>query len=257
LRSVEANPAVFLNPVIEVVLAGQAVGRLVASFEVASDRRGPADIGLLKVADLKSELGQLVKRGAPLRIAWGYAGESLTEIFRGVVREVGNGDPLVVRGIDYKTVLNSWRVTMTFEDETASGVVRALLAGTGLNLEIDECEMTIDRLPLFDQTLREAIETVTDIVRCETGVEFGDYIREGIFHWGKKRIEGKSVHEFRSGVDVIGLEKSPDGLTILRTMVVPVRHSEVVTIDNDRFFVLSADYAWRNGGRTSLWCEPC
>jgi len=252
-----AKPAAFLNPVVEVGLAGRAVGRIVALLEVSSDRRGPADACLLRVTDPKGELGRSLMRGYPLRIAWGYAGESLTEIFRGVVRETDACDPLTIRGIDYNAVLNAKRVTMTFEDETATGLVRALLAGTGLGLEVEECDVVIDRLPLFNRTLREAIESVTNIIRRESGEQFGNYIREGTFHWGKKRIEGKPVHDFRSGVNVIGLEKSPDGLTILRTLVVPVRHSDVVTIDNDRFFVLSVEYAWRNGGRTTLWCEPC
>lgn len=249
--------APYLNPVAEVVLSGYAVARLVASIEVVSDRRRAADTCLLTIADGKGELRRLVKRGDPLRISWGYAGESLTEIFRGVVREADASGPLVIRGIDFNAILNARRVTMTYDDETASGIVKALLAGTGLGAEIEDCETVIDRLPLFNRTLREGIEAVTDIVRRETGELFGDFIREGIFHWGRKKIDGKPVHEFRSGIDIIGLEKSPDGFTILRTMVVPVRHSEVVTVDDARFYVMRADYAWRNGGRTTLWCEVC
>ena len=252
-----ARLAPYLNPVIDVVLAGRQVGRLVARLGVSSDLCGKADTCVLLVADGKGELERAVKRSDPLVVRWGYAGDDLTEIFRGVVREAGLSDPLVIRGIDHNAILNARRVTMTFEDETASGVVRALLAGTGLGLAIEECDLEIDRLPLFNRTLREGIEAVTEFVRLQTGEEFGDYIREGVFHWGRKRVDGEPVHAFRSGVDIISLERSPDGLTILRTIVVPVRHSEVVTIDGDRFIILRADYTWRGGGRTTLACETC
>jgi hypothetical protein len=252
-----ANPAPYLNPVVEVVLAGRATGRLVASAEVTSDRRGKADACLLTVANAKGELGRSVKRGDPLRISWGYAEESLTEIFRGVMREVGAGDPLAIRGIDFNTVLNARRVTVTYEDETASGVIKALMAGMGLDLDIKACDVLIDRLPLFDRTLREGIDAVGDFVRRTSGEEFGDYIREGLFHWGMKNASQIAVHAFRTGSDIIRLQPTADGLTLLETLVVPVRHSEVVTIDGERSFVVKAEYIWQDGGRTKLWCEPC
>jgi len=253
-RSNSTTSTAFLNPVLEVEIKGQPVDRFVSRLAVNSDRRGPADTCVLILAGAD---GKGIARGDSLRVRWGYAGSDLTEIFRGFVREIGVNGQVVVRGIDYGAILNAKRVTVTFEEETATGVVKSLLAGTGLGLKLEECGVVIERLPIFDRTIRDALEAVKEFLLRETGEGFGDYIREGTFHWGRKDLAQSPVHEFHSGVDVISLEPTPDGLKLLETMVVQVRHSEVVTIDGDRFYVLKADYLWDSGGRTRLWCEPC
>ena len=119
-------------PVVDVILAGTPVGRIVSGFTVASALREKADTCVLKLADYGRILTGSVKRGDPLIIKWGYAGEELTEIYRGVVRSVGIDDPVIIRGIDYNAILNSQRIRMTFEDETASGIVKVVMAGLRL-----------------------------------------------------------------------------------------------------------------------------
>ncbi|HHE46386.1 MAG TPA: hypothetical protein ENL08_01615, partial [Bacteroidetes bacterium] len=116
-----ASPYPYLCPMIDVTLAGRPIGLLTARLGVTSDLCGKADTCVLLIADGKGELRRAIRRGDPLLVQWGYAGEDLTEIFRGVVREVGLSDPLVIRGIDYNAILNHKRVRMTFEDETANG----------------------------------------------------------------------------------------------------------------------------------------
>ena len=254
IKSNNTTSTPFLNPVLEVLIKGLSVGRSVSRLAVTSDRRSPADTCVLILA---GSGGQTIARGDSLRVRWGYAGSDLTEIFRGFVREIGVAGQVVVRGIDYGAILNSRRVTVTFEDETATGIVKALMAGTGLGLKLEGCDVVIERLPLFDRRIREGLEAVKDFLLRETGEEFGDYIREGTFHWERKDQQQTPIHEFQTGVDLISFEPTPDGLKLLETMVIPVRHSEVVTIEGDRFFVLKADYLWDSGGRTRLWCEPC
>jgi len=248
--------------VIDVTLSGKAVAPLTARFGVTSDLRGQADTCVLMVADKANELEQTVERGDPLVIRWGYGGGELTEIFRGVVRRpapakagVGVDGQVVVLGVDYNTILNSRRVRVTFEDETASGVIRALTADTGLGLEVEECRLEIDRLPLFDQTLRQAIDAVTDLVRREAGEEYFDYIRGGVFHWRRKDYDQAPVQAFKTGVDIIRLERLGDGLSFLETLVTPVHHSEVVEVDGERCFVVKTAHLWESGGRTRIWFE--
>ena len=252
-----ASPYPYMSPVIDVTLAGASVRSLTASLGVSSDLCGKADTCVLLVADGKGELGGSVKRGDPLIVHWGYAGEELTEIFRGVVREAGLSDPLVIRGIDYNAILNSKRIRMIFEGETAAGIIRAVMADTGLGLAVEECELEIDRLPFFDRTVRECVEAVTDLVRQEIGDEYYDYIRDGIFHWGKKDKSQPSVQSFSTGVDIIRMERLGDGLVFMETLVAPVRHSEVIEVDGERCFVVKAEYLWEEGGRTRLWFDTC
>jgi len=250
-----ASPYPYLSPVIDVTLAGASVGPFTARLGVTSDLCGKADTCILLVADGKGELGRAVRRGDPLLIRWGYAGEDSLEIFRGVVREVGLSDPLVIRGIDYNAILNHKRVRVTFEEETAAGIIQAVMADTGLGLDVEDCQLEIDCLPFFDRTVRECVDAVTELVRSETGEEILDYIRDGVFHWRKKDISGSPVHAFRMGVNIIRQEARQDGLSCMETLVAPVRHSEIIEVDGEKCFVVKVEYIWESGGRTRIWYE--
>ncbi len=247
--------AYHLSPVIDVTLAGTPVGAIVARFGIASSLLEKADTCVLELADYRRFITGSVKRGDPLIIKWGYAGEELVEIFRGAVRSVGKDDPVIIRGIDYNAILNNNRVQMTFEDETASGIIRAVMSGTGLGLKVEDCQLEIDRLPFFDRTVRECIDAVSELVWKETGEEFLDYIREGIFHWSKKKKSGGAQCSFRMGVNIIRQDVSSDKLSFLETLVTPVRHSEIIEVESARQFVVKVEYMWEGGGRTKIWHE--
>ena len=243
------------SPVIDVTLAGTPVGRIVFGFTVTSNLEEKADTCVLKLADYGRFLTGSVKRGDPIVIKLGYAGEELFEIFRGVVRSIGVDDPVVIRGIDYNAILNNKRIQMTFEDETASGIIKAVMSGSGFRLEVEECELVIDRLPLFNRTLRESIDAVTEFVKRESGEACFDYIRDGIFHWSKKKINGEAQCAFRMGVNIIRQEVCADGLGFLETLVCPVKHSEIIEVEGERQFVVKVEYLWQDGGRTRVWYE--
>ena len=245
----------YLNPVIDVTLAGKTIAPLVSRLGVVSDMLGKADTCVVMVADYGRSLARSVNQGDPLIIKWGYVGKELVEIFRGMVRSVGMADPVVVRGIDYNAILNSKRIQMTFEGETAAGIIRAVMADTGLGLAIEECELEVDRLPFFDRTVRECIDTITEYVRHKTGEACFDYIRNGVFHWGTKDLSGSPMHSFRMEVNIIRQEAYQDGLSFMETLVAPVRHSEIIEVDVEKCFVVKAEYIWESGGRTRIWYE--
>ena len=252
---VGSDGAYSFSPVVDVTLAGTPVVGVVSGFNVTSGLREKADTCVLELADyLRFHTGS-VKRGDPLVIKWGYAGEDLTEIFRGVVRSVGVDNPVIIRGIDYNAILNDMRIQMTFEDETASGIVKAVMSGSGLGLEVEECELVIDRLPLFNRTLRECIDSITQYVQHETGETCFDYIRDGIFYWGRKDYSGEAQQAFKMGVNIIRQDICADGLGFLETLVVPVKHSEIIEVERERQFVVKVEYSWQNGGRTNVWYE--
>jgi len=244
-----------LTPEVNVTLAGTPVGRIVFGLTVTSSLEEQADTCVLKLADYCRFLNGSVKRGDPLIIKWGYAGEELMEIFRGVVRSVGIDDPIIIRGIDYNTILNNKRIQMTFEGETASGIVKAVMADSGLQLDIEECDIIIDRLPLFNRTLREAIDAITEIVRRESDEQYYDYIREGVFYWRRKVLKGDAKLAFRMGVNIIRQEILADGLGFIETLVSPVKHSEIIEVEGERQFVVKVEYLWDAGGRTRIWYE--
>jgi len=243
------------SPVINVTLAGAPVESIISRLNVVSSLLEKADTVLLELADYHRIITGSVKRGDPLIIKWGYVGKELIEIFRGVVRSVGMDDPVIIRGIDYNTILNNKRIQKTFEDETVSGIILAVMADTGLGLEVEECAVEIDRLPIFNLTLRESIDLITEIAKTESGEQFYDYIREGNFHWEKKDISGDAQCAFRMGYNIIRQEVCPDGVKFMETLVSPVRHSEIIEVEGERQFVVKVEYLWEGGGRTRIWYE--
>lgn len=246
------------RPAIEVLTGDRNFSSRTLAFEVLSDLQATADTATVRLEDLLSEISGTIHRGDPITLGWGTNSSNKFEIFAGVVRDVDSSrDPLILRCIDYNTILASRRVSITFQDETAEGIVQALLADTGLTVEAEDSGIEFERLPLFNVTLREAIDSISNSVRRKTGVQWYDYIREGVFHWGQADHEQDPVHSFRSGVDVIRFDRSIKGFSTLASLIVPVRHSETVLVDGEKYFVMNAQYRWQDGGRTTLGLEKC
>lgn len=245
----------YLNPLIRVVADGHEIGALVSKFGVVSDLREKADTCVLMVSDTERTLEGALKRGSPLSIVWGYVGDELTEIFRGVVRDIGNSGRLVIKGIDWNVLLNSLRVDATFQEETISGIVKAILSEANLGLKIEDCDFTPERFPGFGRTVRECLDELSTLAERETGEPHFDYVRGGVFYWGRKLKEAKTVMSFQSGVNIIRTEPSGNDLSLLETMVVGVQHSQMIEVDGERRFVLRCEYLWDAGGRTRIWSE--
>lgn len=247
----------YKQPRLEVWCNGVDLGPFCANMSLKTDLREPSDRLTLAIADFDRSLQQYTRRGAPLSVLWGFDGER-TELFRGVVKDADNGaNPLRIQGIDYNTKLNATKIRRTFQDETADGVIKAILAGTGFATEVQASSVEIERLPFFSITARQAIDTVTTLHNAEADEPFFDYIRKGCIYWGAKDTSQAPAAEFCSGFDVIRFEESESGLFSLHTFVTSALHSQVVTIDGERFFVVRAKYTWRNGGRALLGLEPC
>ena len=242
----------FFKPLINVPVNGVDYSLFTAEFSILSDLRGKADTCRITLEDHEGTRGEAINKGDSMKIKWGYEGGSLTEIFRGVVLDSNHSDPLEIRGIDYNTVLNAIRIIQTYQDDTISSIMKALLNGSGLELEIEDCEVTVDRIPFFNRTLRECIDSLNEMADRETVEEHFDYIRAGIFHWGKKDLGQTPVAVFTTGVNIIDFQLNEGGLSELLTMISPVQHSQVVQIDGENYFVEKVEYSWRNGGRTRM-----
>jgi len=123
---------------------------------------------------------------------------------------------------------------------------------SGLELEIEDCEVEIDRIPFFNCNLRECVDSLTAIANRETGEEYLDYIRDGVFHWGKMDFQQEPLAVFTTGANIIDFQLNEDGLSELLTMISPVQHCQLIQIDGTDHFVEKVEYIWKNGGRTRL-----
>ena len=242
----------FFKPVIKVLINGLDQSLAVARFSVDSGLRNKADSCLIILEDHDGSRGNSFVKGNGLEISWGYEGGDLTRIFQGVVLDSNHGNPLEIRGIDYNALLNAVKIKQTYQDDTISGIMKAVMNWSGLELEIEDCEVTIERIPFFNCTLRECVDSLTAIANRETGEEYFDYIRDGVFYWGMKDMDQAPSTSFTTGVNVIDFLLNEDGLSELLTMISPIQHSQVIHIDGDNYFVERVDYSWNNGGRTKL-----
>ena len=242
----------YFKPVIKVSVNGVEQSLATAQFSVDSDLRGKAESCLITLEDQDGSRGDSFVQGNGLEIQWGYEGGSLTRIFQGLVLDSNRSNPLIVRGIDYNTILNAIRIKQTYQDDTVSGIMKAFMIWSGLELEIEDCEVEIDRIPFFNCTLRECIDSLTAIAKRETGDEHFDYIRDGVFHWGRKDLGQAPLAVFTTGVNIIDFQLNEDGLSELLTMISPVQHSQVIQIDGADYFVEKVEYIWKNGGRTRM-----
>ncbi|MBC8204967.1 MAG: hypothetical protein H8E87_05600, partial [FCB group bacterium] len=253
VKIIQGNPPVmimdnnlpnFYKPVINVVSGGIDYSLSIAEFSVLSDLQGKADTCRISLEDHDRTRGEAISQGDSLSISWGYEGNVLTEIFRGVVLDNNHSDPLEIRGIDYNTVLNAMKIKQTYQDDTVSGIMKSVLNSIGLELDIEDCEVVIDRIPFFNRSIRECIDSLTSISNRETGEEYFDYIREGIFHWGKKDLSQSPSAIFTTGVNIIDLQLNENGLSELFTMISPVLHSQVIKINGESYFAEKVEYNW-------------
>ena len=242
----------FFKPIINLRINDSDFSLSLAEFSVNSDLRGKADTCRIMLEDHAGALSEAIAKGNPLIINWGYEGNLLTEIFRGVVLDNNHAVPLEIRGIDYNAILNAVKIKQTYQDDTIKGIMKAVLNGAGLELAIEDCNVVMDRIPFFNCTIRECVDSLTKIANRETGDEYFDYVRDGIFHWGRKDLNQSPSAVFETALNIIDFKLNENGLSELLTMIYPVRHSQVIQIDGENYFVEKAEYVWHNGGRTLL-----
>ena len=246
------NTQNFFKPVIKVLINGLDQSLAVARFAVDSGLRNKADSCRITLEDHDGSRRNSFVKGNGMEIFWGYEGGSLTRIFQGVVLDSNHRNPLEIQGIDYNAILNAVRIKQTYQDDTVSGILKAVMIWSGMELEIEDCDVVVDRIPFFNCTLRECVDSMTAIANRETGEEYFDYIRDGAFHWRKRDFQQEPSAVFITGVNIIDFQLNEDGLSELLTMISPVQHSQVIQIDGANYFVEKVEYIWNNGGRTRL-----
>ena len=242
----------FFKPIIKVSINGLEQSLAVARLSVDSGLRNKADSCRITLEDHDGSRRNSFVKGNGMEIFWGYEGGSLTRIFQGVVLDSNHRNPLEIQGIDYNAILNAVRIKQTYQDDTVSGILKAVMIWSGMELEIEDCDVTIERIPFFNCTLRECIDSLTSIASRELGDEHFDYIRDGVFHWGMKDMDQAPVAVFTTGVNIIDFQLNEEGLSELLTMISPVQHSQVIQIYGANYFVEKVEYIWNNGGRTRL-----
>ena len=249
----------YLGPKTEVAL-GDLIISAVAGMSVWTSREPTADTCEIALPDLPGDLAKKVEKDAPLVVRHGYKGYELETIFTGTVADVLPKKKLTVFGVDAMRLLFETKLTITFQDETPTSIIRKMVGDLGIDVSlVTEIEDVLDRLPLYRNTVWQAVKMVTD----RTGLPHDFFVDEtGAFRWEPRDLDQEPSFEFVYGQNILDLDLKTSGQSTLLTVGMPVRHSMIVSV-NDRlgdtanYYVMAVRHflAPKGGSRTFLKME--
>ncbi len=249
----------YLGPKTEVDIGSQTLAT-VSGMTVWSTREPTADTCEITFPDLPGDLAGRIEKGAPLIVRHGYKGYDLDTIFSGSVMDVLPKKRLTVFGADAMRKLFETRLTITYQDETPTSILRKIVG----DLEIDaskvpEIEETLDRLPLYQNTVWQAVKMIND----RLGLSYDWFIdEEGAFRFEPRDLEQEPAFSFVYGRNILDMNLKASGTSTLLTVGMPVRHSTLIEVtdhagDTGRFYVTGVKHFLSNNGgsRTFLKME--
>ena len=247
-----------LNPVFEVDWNGQRADAAVAGFRVETSAAS-ADLAVLRLQDPEGALVPRMKRGDRIRIRVGYVDDrTLPEIFDGLIRSIEpRGLQTSVEALDWQAALQARRVVRTWEHAAPAEILTDLLGGTGLTLEATVPALELDRFPVHDLTIVQAIRQLLQRVEAETGAACRFFVRAGKLVVAPANEAQPAAAAFVTGETIVHQRPGKLGRQVLETLIAPVQHDQVVTIDGARWFVDEATWTWGTGGRLLLQVWPC
>jgi len=241
----DAQTIQYLGPKTEVEI-GRLTLSTVSDMTVWSTRNPTADTCEIVLPDLPGDLAKQVEKDAPLVVRHGYKGAGQDTIFTGTVMDVRPQKRLTVFGADAMRKLFETKLTITFQDETPTSIIGKIVGDLGIDVsKITETEAVLDRLPLYRNTVWQAVKMINDrMVRQgspQAGLPHDFFVDEtGAFRWEPRDLEQEPSFEFVYGQNILDLDLKSLGQSTLLTVGMPVRHSTVVSV-TDRMGI-SANY---------------
>ena len=249
----------YLGPKTEVAL-GDLILTAIAGMSIWSSREPTADTCEIVLPDLPGDLAKKITKDAPLVVRHGYKGYDLETIFTGAVVDVLPKKRLTVFGADAMRRLFETTLTMTYQDETPTSIIRKMVGDLGVDVsKVTEIEDVLDRLPLYRNTVWQAVKMIND----RMGLPHDFFIDEtGAFRWEPRDLEQEPSFEFVYGRNILDCDLKISGTSTLLTVGMPVRHSTVVSVtdrlgDTANFYVMAVKHflAPKGGSRTFLKME--
>ncbi len=251
----------WLAPEIEVTVGEETRLASVQQMEVVAARSKPVASVYLELSNVRFEWEEGAADGDPLVLRWGYRGHELQPLFDGTVLRMHLRETFMVWGLCRARALADTHITRTYQGEAADAVVNHLVAGLGFSsLDIAPCDLVIDKLPLRDSTVVQALTFLNRRLELDRAF-YAD--AAGGFHWAERGIALEPAHTFTHGEDILDLQSLPGHRRLLTVMGVPVWHSQVVALvdaagNETRHFVEQARHTGGVGGtgiRSHLWLE--
>jgi len=249
----------YLGPKTEVAI-GDLTLTAVAGMSVWTSREPTADTCEIVLPDLPGDLAKKVEKDAPLVVRHGYKGYDLETIFTGTVMDILPKKRLTFFGADAMRLLFETKLTITFQDETPTSIIGKMVGDLGIDVsKITEIEDVLDRLPLYRNTVWQAVKMIND----RTGLPHDFFIDEtGAFRWEPRDLDQEPSFEFVYGQNILDLDLKTLGQSTLLTVGMPVRHSMVVSVtdrlgESANYYVMAVRHflASKGGSRTFIKME--
>ena len=245
----------YLGPKTEVDIGSLTLSS-VSGMTVWSTRNPTADTCEIVLPDLPGDLVKKVEKDAPLVVRHGYKGFDLDTIFTGTVMDVRPQKKLTVFGADAMRKLFETKLTITFQDEAPASIIRKIVGDLDIDVsKVPDIEATMDRLPLFQNTVWQAIKMINE--RLALGYDwFID--EEGAFRFEPRNLDQEPAFSFAYGVNVLDMDLRDSGRSTLLSVGAPVRHSTVIEVtdragDTGRFYVTGVKRFLSNGGGSRIF----
>ena len=194
-----------------------------------------------------------------LIIKWGWRGKELTPLFDGTVLRGHLLENLKVWGLCRGRSLAGTHITRTYQDEEATAIIEHLVDGCGFDLlDIVSCPTILDKLPLHDSTIIEAIHYLNRRLDLDHAFWCDP---TGGFYWGPRNLEQESTATFTHGEDVIDFQSLPGNRFLLTVMGASLWHSQTISVfdregNESRYFVEQVRHSVGvsgEGARSRLW----
>ncbi len=232
----------------------------IGDFEISANCSEPAALCLLCLPSAANSVAPKVfQSGDNIAIRWGYEGHILEQIFIGFIREIWQqGNELIIEAIDRAALLFDTRITRAFQFETPTAIVQSLLETAKVtDYEIEQIEKPLNRLPLVNNTIAEAIY----YINRRTGLEFDFWFGpDGKFHWHSKDSAEHCGYRLEYGKNILVYKLNDGGHMEITTVGLPLFHSQLIDVELDSeesvYFINKIRHSFgpgNRGSRSSLW----
>ena len=249
----------YLGPKTEVDI-GSLTLATVSGMTAWSTREPTADTCEIVLPDFLGDLVGQIEKDAPLVVRHGYKGFDLDTIFTGTVIDILPKNKLTVFGADAMRRLFETKLTITYQDETPTSILRKVVGDLDIGTsKVPEIEETLDRLPLYQNTVWQAVKMIND--RLALGYDwFID--EEGAFRFELRDLEQEPAFSFVYGQNILDMDLKASGTSTLLTVGMPVHHSTMVEVtdrndETSRYYITGVKrfLSNRGGSRVLLHME--
>jgi len=248
-------------PEIEVTIGERTAIGNVIEMEVAAARNQPVASVYLELSNIRFEWQDDANDGDVLIVKWGWRGQDLVPLFTGTVLRSHLRETMQVWGLCLCRSLMDTRVTRTYQNEEAKAVVRHLLSGLNFaSLDIDDRVDLIDKLPLQDNTIIDALDWLNRRLMLNHAFWCD---AQGNFHWDSRDFDQEPAFTFTHSQDISEWKALPGKRFLLGVTALPVWHSEMISVvdregKSKKYFVEQVRHTvGRNsegeGARSRLW----